>query len=76
MLLLVPPTVLVYLAFERAQKIERGALLMLERMADAVAVAVLALDDRIEQVEVAVRKLDPPVPQRLATSGVRIIRAR
>jgi dihydroneopterin aldolase len=49
---------------------------LLERMANAVAVAVLALDDRIERVEVAVRKLDPPVPQRLATSGVRIIRAR
>jgi dihydroneopterin aldolase len=49
---------------------------LLERLADAVAAAVLALDDRIERVEVAVRKLDPPVPQRLATSGVRIVRAR
>jgi dihydroneopterin aldolase len=49
---------------------------LLERMAEAAADAVLALDARIERVEVAVRKLDPPVPQRLATSGVRIVRAR
>ena len=49
---------------------------LLERLAEAIAASVLALDDRIDAVEVAVRKLDPPVPQRLATSGVRISRSR
>jgi dihydroneopterin aldolase len=49
---------------------------LLERLADAVAAAVLALDARIERAEVAVRKLEPPVRQRLATSGVRIVRDR
>ena len=50
--------------------------LLLEHLADRIATAVLALDPRADAVTVAVRKLDPPVPQRLATSGVRIIRTR
>lgn len=49
---------------------------LLERLAAAIADAVLAVDPRINAVEVAVRKLEPPVPQRLATSGVRIARTR
>ena len=49
---------------------------LLEHLADRVAAAVLAVDDRVLAVTVAVRKLEPPVPQRLATSGVRITRAR
>ena len=49
---------------------------LLERLADAVAEAVLDLDDRVRAVTVAVRKLSPPVAQVLATSGVRITRAR
>jgi dihydroneopterin aldolase len=48
----------------------------LERLATVVAEAVLAVDARIEVVEVAARKLRPPVPQQLATSGVRILRSR
>ncbi len=51
---------------------ERYALL--EALAERVAQAVLAADERIEQVTVAVRKLRPPVAQQLATSGVRITR--
>ena len=47
---------------------------LLEHLAEGIATAVLALD-RVEVVTVAVRKLRPPVPQQLATSGVRITRA-
>lgn len=49
---------------------------LLERLATRVTEAVLASDDRIEGVTVAVRKLRPPVPQLLDTSGVRIERRR
>lgn len=49
---------------------------LLERLAARLADAVLVLDTRITGVELAVRKLRPPVPQQLATSGVRIIRRR
>jgi dihydroneopterin aldolase len=49
---------------------------LLERLAQRIADAVLAVDDRITAVEVAVRKVRPPVPQDLATSGVRIVRQR
>lgn len=49
---------------------------LLERQAVLVADAVLALDGRIEAVDVAVRKLRPPVPQDLATAGVRVHRSR
>jgi dihydroneopterin aldolase len=47
---------------------------LLERLATRVADAVLALDGRIEAVDIAVRKLRPPVAQQLATSGVRCVR--
>lgn len=49
---------------------------LLERLAAQVADVVLALDPRIESVEVAIRKLRPPVPHDLATSGVRLVRRR
>ena len=49
---------------------------LLEFLAGKLADAVLAVDGRIVAVEVAVRKLRPPVPQHLATSGVRITRLR
>jgi dihydroneopterin aldolase len=52
---------------------ERFALL--ERLAARVADVVLA-DDRVRGVTVSARKLRPPVPQQLATSGVRITRER
>lgn len=48
---------------------------LLERLAERIADEVLA-DARVQGVEVAVRKLRPPVPQLLATSGVRIVRSR
>ena len=46
---------------------------LLERLAQGIADAVLA-HDGVEEVTVGVRKLRPPVPQQLATSGVRITR--
>jgi dihydroneopterin aldolase len=49
---------------------------LLEHLAARIAEAVLAADERVDAVTVAVRKLEPPVPERLATSGVRITRAR
>lgn len=49
---------------------------LLERLAEVVTGTVLDLDPRITAVEVVVRKLRPPVPQQLATSGVRIRRSR
>ena len=49
---------------------------LLEHLAGCIADEVLAVDDRITSVTVAVRKLDPPVPERLATSGVRLTRTR
>jgi FolB domain-containing protein len=48
---------------------------LLERLAESIAQLAL-IDPRIQQVTVAVRKLRPPVPQLLATSGVRITRSR
>lgn len=48
--------------------------LLLERLASLVAEEVLAIDPRIDGVEVALRKLRPPVPHPLAGAGVRIVR--
>jgi dihydroneopterin aldolase len=52
-----------------------GRFTLLERLAERVAEVVLE-DDRVLLVTVAVRKLRPPVPQQLATCGVRITRGR
>ncbi len=49
--------------------------LLLERLAAAVAEAVLALDSRVAAVTLVVRKTAPPVDS-LASSGVRISRTR
>lgn len=49
---------------------------LLERLAGQIADAVLGLDARIREVVVAVRKLRPPVPHQLDSSGVRIARGR
>lgn len=48
---------------------------LLERLAERLAELLLG-DERVASVTVAVRKLRPPVPQDLATSGVRITRER
>jgi dihydroneopterin aldolase len=56
---------------ERVATTERFTLL--ERLAERLAEEVRR-DDRVESVTVAVRKLRPPVPHHLATTGVRITR--
>ena len=48
---------------------------LLEHLAATIAAACLE-DTRVESVTVAVRKLRPPVPQLVATTGVRITRRR
>lgn len=59
-----------------AHVVAEVAVALLEHLAELTAHAVLATDDRIELVVVAVRKLRPPVPHDLASAGVRIERAR
>ena len=49
---------------------------LLEHLAAEIAGAVIGADARVAAVTVAVRKLRPPVPHALATSGVRIRRVR
>jgi dihydroneopterin aldolase len=48
-----------------------GAFLLLETLAYRVARELLAFDDAIDSVTVAVRKLHPPVAEDVATVGVR-----
>ena len=59
-----------------ADAVEGGAPQLLERLAAHLADVVLGADERISAVQVGVRKLRPPVPQDLATSGVRLRRQR
>lgn len=49
---------------------------LLERVAAMAADAALAADHRIDAVAVTVRKVRPPVPHDVATTGVRIHRRR
>lgn len=60
-------------AVERVVVSERFRLL--ERLAARLAEVVLA-DERVSAVEVAVRKLRPPVAHHVGTTGVRIVRSR
>lgn len=53
---------------------ERFALM--EAFAQRVAINILDAQPLVRSVEVAVRKLRPPVPHDLATSGVRVRRHR
>lgn len=58
---------------ERVLTSERFTLL--ERLAQRLCDVLLA-DERVESVTVSVRKLRPPVPQDVDTTGVRITRGR
>ncbi|MGH9231042.1 MAG: dihydroneopterin aldolase [Acidimicrobiales bacterium] len=58
------------------ETIGAGHVALLERLAELVAAAVLGVDPRIVAVDLAVRKLRPPVPHDLATSGVHVVRTR
>lgn len=49
---------------------------LLERVAGVAADAALAADERTRAVEVWVRKLRPPVPLDVGTTGVRLRRER
>jgi FolB domain-containing protein len=60
-------------AVEQVVTTERFTLL--ERLAERITEVVLATDG-VAAVTVSVRKLRPPVPQQLTTSGVRITRPR
>jgi len=53
-----------------------GHVVLLEHLAARISTAVLAADGRIQSVTVSLRKLRPPVPQDLATAGVRTSRSR
>lgn len=59
-----------------AAAIEGSAHALLERVATVAADAALASDERVAAVTVAVRKLRPPVPVDVATTGVRLRRTR
>jgi dihydroneopterin aldolase len=45
---------------------------LLERLALLIGEATLAVDARIEEVDIVVRKLEPPVPYEIGSSGVRL----
>ena len=55
---------------------EGGQFTLMEALAQRVAEVCLNADERARWVVVEVRKLRPPVPQHLSTSGVRITRHR
>ncbi|MGI8757224.1 MAG: dihydroneopterin aldolase [Acidimicrobiales bacterium] len=59
-----------------AATVAAGSPQLLEHLAEDVAAAVLALDERVSAVTATVRKLRPPVAHALATAGVRIRRVR
>ena len=59
-----------------ADAVEAASVALLERLAAVVADAVLDHDPRCQAVTVAVRKLRPPVPLDVDTTGVRIRRTR
>ena len=63
------------LAAEAERVVTTERFTLLERLAQRLADVALA-DPRVVEVHVAVRKLRPPVPQQLATSGVRLVRGR
>jgi dihydroneopterin aldolase len=49
---------------------------LLEALAGRLATALLIVDPRIEAVEVTVRKLHPPLPLDVGSTGVRVRRSR
>ena len=63
------------LAAEVERVLTQERFTLLERLAQRLCEVVLA-DERVQAVTVSVRKLRPPVPQHLDTSGVRITRRR
>ena len=59
-----------------AATVERERPQLLERLAVVMCEQVLAVDPQVRSATVTVRKLRPPVPHQLASSGVRATRHR
>jgi dihydroneopterin aldolase len=59
-----------------AGALRAGHVDLLESLAARTVDAVFAVDERIATVDLAVRKLRPPVPHDLTSTGVRVVRPR
>jgi dihydroneopterin aldolase len=64
------------LAQTAADVVGQRSFQLLEALAGRLADALLISDARLEAVEVTVRKLRPPLALHLASTGVRVLRAR
>jgi len=64
------------LAQSAAEVVTQRSYQLLEALAGRLADALLITDGRLEAVEVTVRKLRPPLPLDVASTGVRVLRAR
>jgi dihydroneopterin aldolase len=64
------------LAQVAADVVSQRSYQLLEALAGRMADALLITDNRIEAVEVTVHKLRPPLPLDVASTGVRVRRAR
>jgi dihydroneopterin aldolase len=64
------------LVLSLAEETRTRSFALLEALADHLAATVLAADDRALGAAVTVRKLRPPVPEDVASVGVRVERRR
>ncbi len=64
------------LAHTAAEVVAGRSFQLLEALAGRLADALLVSDSRLQAVEVAVRKLRPPLALDVATTGVRVRRSR
>jgi 7,8-dihydroneopterin aldolase/epimerase/oxygenase len=66
----------VYVVQAVQQLIRESRFQLIERLADAIATAVLASDDRLSQVKVCLTKLTPPIPDFDGRIVVEIVRQK
>ena len=64
------------LAQTAADVVGQRSFQLLEALAGCLADALLITDSRLEAVEVTVRKVRPPLPLHVASTGVRVLRTR
>jgi dihydroneopterin aldolase len=64
------------LAHVAAEVVSQRSYQLLEALAGRLADALLITDNRLEAVEVTVRKLHPPLPLDVASTGVGVLRTR
>jgi 7,8-dihydroneopterin aldolase/epimerase/oxygenase len=64
------------LAHLAADVVQQQSYALLEALAGRLAEALLISDPRLSAVEVTVRKLRPPLALDIASTGVRVLRAR